>query len=135
MKLEYLSHTIASKFFSLFIYYIFNNIYLCILRFISAESHKYNKKPRKGQYYLRALNETINLLECDISYNKNEGLLVREIEPFSSQIGLFNKSHIHIVVNNSIIADNEKIINHYSKYVNKNIDIYVDHNTYFSIKS
>lgn len=87
---------------------------------MSAESHRYNNKPRKGQYYLRALNETIHLYNCDISYNKNEGLLVHEIEPFSSSYGLFNKSHIHISVNNSIIADNGKIINHYSKYVNKN---------------
>lgn len=90
---------------------------------MSAESHKYNKKPRKGQYYLRALNETIHLLDCDISYNKNEGLLVHEIEPLSFPFANFNKSHIHIVVNNSIIADNGKIINHYSKYVNKKIGI------------
>lgn len=89
---------------------------------MSAESHKYNNKPRKGQYYLRALNETIHLYNCDISYNTNEGLLVNEIEPFSSLYGLLNKSHIHICVNNSIIADNGKIINHYSKYVFINKD-------------
>lgn len=82
---------------------------------MSAESHRYNNKPKKGQYYLRALNESIHLYDCDISYNTNEGLLVREIEPFS--FGLFNKSHIHISVNNSIIANNGKIINHHSKYV------------------
>lgn len=86
---------------------------------MSAESHKYNNKPRKGQYYLRALNETLNLHNCDISYNKNEGLLIREIEPFSLPFGLFNKSCIHIIVNNSIIADNGKIIIHDSKYVYK----------------
>jgi len=86
---------------------------------MSAESHKYNNKPRKGQYYLRALNETIHLFNCDVSYNVNEGLLVQEIEPFSSSFGLFNKSHIHISVNNSIVADNGKIINHHSKYVKK----------------
>lgn len=97
---------------------------------MSAESHKYSNKPRKGQYYLRALNETIHLHNCDISYNKNEGLLVNEIEPFSSTYELFNKSHIHISVNNSIIADNGKIINHYSKYVNK---IMINHSSYTSI--
>jgi len=85
---------------------------------MSTESHKYNNKPKKGQYYLRALNETIHLYDCDISYNTNEGLLVREIEPLSSTFGLYNKSHIHISVNNSIIANNGKIINHHSKYVN-----------------
>lgn len=92
---------------------------------MSAESHKYNNKPKKGQYYLRALNETIHLYNCDISYNKNEGFLVREIEPFLIPYGQFNKSHIHISVNNSIIADNGKIIIHHSKYVYKNINIYV----------
>lgn len=91
---------------------------------MSAESHKYNNKPRKGQYYLRALNETIHLYNCDISYNKNEGLLVREIEPFLIPFEQFNKSHIHISVNNSIIADNGKIINHHSKYVIK-ISIFI----------
>lgn len=85
---------------------------------MSTESHKYNNKPKKGQYYLRALNETIHLYDCDVSYNTNEGLLVREVEPFSFPFGLFNKSHIHISVNNSIIANNGKIINHHSKYVN-----------------
>lgn len=83
---------------------------------MSTESNKYNIKPKKGQYYLRALNETIHFYDCDISYNTNEGLLVREIEPISFPFGLFNKSRIHISVNNSIIANNGKIINHYSKY-------------------
>jgi len=83
---------------------------------MSTESHKYNIKPKKGQYYLRALNETIYFYDCDISYNTNEGLLVREIEPISFPFGMFNKSRIHISVNNSIIANNGKIINHYSKY-------------------
>jgi len=93
-----------------------------MFRFMSTESHKYNNKPKKGQYYLRPLNETIQLYDCDISYNKNEGLLIRDIEPFSYSFkGQFNKSHIHIIVNNSIIADNGKIINHLSKYVNRNI--------------
>jgi len=87
-----------------------------MFRFVSTESHKYNNKPKKGQYYLRALNESIHLYDCDISYNTNEALLVREIEPFSSPYGLFNKSHIHISVNNSIIANNGKIIYHHSKY-------------------
>lgn len=88
---------------------------------MSDESHKYNRKPKKGQYYLRALNETIHLYECDISYNKNEGFLVHEVEPFSFPFALFNKSHIHITINNSILADNGKIINHHSKYkVNQN---------------
>lgn len=93
---------------------------------MSVESHKYRKKPKKDQYYLRALNETIHLFNCDVSYNVNEGFLVREIEPFSSSFGLFNNSHIHISVNNSIVADNGKIINHYSKYVktNSNIDVH-----------
>lgn len=89
---------------------------------MSAESHKLNNKPKKGQYYLRALNETIQLYDCDISYNKNEGLLIHEIEPFSFR-EQFNKSHIHVIVNNSIITDNGKIINHLSKYVNRNIFI------------
>lgn len=88
---------------------------------MSAESHKYNRKPRKGQYYLRPLNETINLNNCDISYNKNEGLLIQEIEPFSFPYGFFNKSHINIVVNQSLIADNGKIFNLFSKYVIKNV--------------
>lgn len=91
---------------------------------MSVESHKYNIKPRKGQYYLRPLNETIHLFNCDISYNKNEGILVREVEPFSFPFAQFNRSHIHIAVNNSILADNGKIINHYSRYVNKNIIMY-----------
>lgn len=90
-----------------------------MFRFFNADNHKYNSKPRKGQYYLRALNETIHLYDSDISYNKNEALLVHEIEPFSFPFGLFNKSHIHIYVNNSVIADNGQIISHYSKYVDK----------------
>lgn len=84
---------------------------------MSSESHQLNSKPKKEQYYLRPLNETINLVNCDISYNKNEGLLIHETDPLSTLLGLFNKSHIHIIVNNSIMADNGKIINHYSKYV------------------
>lgn len=84
---------------------------------MSSESHQFNSKPKKGQYYLRPLNETINLVDCDISYNKNEGLLICDIDPLSNLLGLFNKSHIHITVNNSIMADNGKIINHHSKYV------------------
>lgn len=90
-----------------------------MFRFLSADNHKHNSKPRKGHYYLRALNETIHLYESDISYNKKEGILVREIEPFSFPFGLFNKSHIHICVNNSVMADNGQIINHYSKYDKK----------------
>lgn len=95
-----------------------------MFRFTSTESHKYNRKPRKGQYYLRPLNETINLFDCDVSYNKNEGLLVQEIEPFSFPYALSNKSHVNIIVNQSIVADNGKILNHFSKYVFKNINYY-----------
>lgn len=86
-----------------------------MIRFMSAESHKYNGKPKKGQYYLRVLNETIHLYDCDISYNKNEGLLISEIEPFSFPFEHLNKSHIHISVNNSVLADNGQIINHRCK--------------------
>lgn len=90
---------------------------------MSTESHKYNNKLKKGQYYLRVLNETINLYDCDISYNKNEGLLIGEIEPFSFLFEYLNKSHINIIVNNSLLADNGQIINHLCKYVYKPIGI------------
>jgi len=89
---------------------------------MSSESHEYDIIPRKGQYYLRPLNETIYFYECEISFNKNEAMLVNEIEPFSFPFKQFNKSYIHITVNNSIVADNGKIIYHCSKYVENNMD-------------
>ncbi|XP_050428797.1 protein bark beetle isoform X2 [Adelges cooleyi] len=92
--------------------------------FISMESHKNVKKLKKVQYYMRPLNETIHLYDCDISYNKKEGLLIREIEPFMFPSLLNNKSHIHITINQSIMADNGIIINHYSKDAQNSLNVY-----------
>ncbi|VVC30467.1 Hypothetical protein CINCED_3A021775 [Cinara cedri] len=92
--------------------------------FMSAESHKYNNKPKKGQYYLRALNETLYLYDCDISYNKNEGLLISEIEPFSFPFNHLNKSHIHINVSSSILADNGQIISHHCKNTQNSLNVF-----------
>ncbi|XP_050535824.1 protein bark beetle [Daktulosphaira vitifoliae] len=92
--------------------------------FISIENQMDVNKLKKIQYYLRPLNETINLYDCDISYNKKCGFLVQEKEQLMFPSLSNNKSHIHIIVNQSIIADNGKIIDHYSKDTQNSLNVY-----------
>lgn len=72
--------------------------------------NRYNNE--LGDHYLRKANETIKIINCEISHNINEAMFV--YSPFWD-IHSSNISEIRIMINGSLITDNGKGIYHFSR--------------------
>lgn len=73
----------------------------------------YNRyENEEGDVYLRKANETVEVLRCDISFNRGEA--VHAYTPFR-EIYSSNISEITLMINSSTITDNYKVIVQYSK--------------------
>ncbi|XP_058056870.1 protein bark beetle [Anopheles bellator] len=66
----------------------------------------------KGELYLRKANESIKLVNCELSHNREEAMFIHS--PFWD-VHVSNISEITIHVNNSLIRDNGRGIRQFSK--------------------
>ncbi|XP_071445359.1 protein bark beetle [Hetaerina americana] len=77
------------------------------------EAFYYNRYINEiGDIYLRKANESINIVNCDISHNKEHAVYV--YSPFWD-IHYSNLSEITFMINSSLITDNGKGIYHFSR--------------------
>ncbi|XP_050673785.1 protein bark beetle isoform X2 [Leptidea sinapis] len=74
-----------------------------------------------GDHFLRKANETIKLINCDISHNKEEAIYVNT--PFWD-IHDSNITEITLMINNSLITDNGKGIYHFARDLRSSNNLY-----------
>ncbi len=68
-----------------------------------------------GDHYLRKSNETLCLIDCDISFNNQEVLLVQSFN--SMVLEQSNISETTIIINDTKITDNNRGIRQFSRFV------------------
>lgn len=66
-----------------------------------------------GDHYLRKSNETLCIVDCDISYNQHEVLLVQSN---SLILDKSNMSETTIIINGTTISKNGRGLRHFSRY-------------------